>query len=108
MRGVGYHTCNPFSGPRTGRDSAERFGSEATVELAEPIEPSSLAGADLAKNGEIMHSATWKVVDMERAVRHLEANGIIVLDRDDTTVVADPATTFGALFRFTTRQTPGS
>jgi hypothetical protein len=79
------------------------IGEDTVIELAQPLEPSSLAGADLAKNGEIMHATTWKVVDLDRAAAHLESNGVAILDRDDVTIVADPAHTFGAIFRFTTR-----
>jgi hypothetical protein len=80
------------------------IGEDTVVELAQPLEPSSLAGADLAKNGEIMHATTWKVRDLDQAIAHLKSNGVAVLDRDDMTIVADPADTFGAIFRFTTRE----
>jgi hypothetical protein len=37
----------------------------------------------------------------------LEKKGIGTLARDDTTIVTDPADTFGAAFRFTVRAVPG-
>jgi len=47
------------------------------------------------------------VADLEVAARHLEQCGVTIVDRDDETLVTDPADTFGAPFRFTTRRIPG-
>jgi catechol 2,3-dioxygenase-like lactoylglutathione lyase family enzyme len=88
------------------RSTFVAIGEDTVVELAQPMETSSLAGTELEKNGEIMHAITWKVRDLDRAADHLEANGIIIRDRDATTIVAEPKTTFEAVFRFTTADMP--
>jgi hypothetical protein len=82
-------------------------GSHTIVELAQPLEAGTLAGRDLAKYGDIMHAVTFAVADLDRAEQHLTAKGVRILDRDATTLLADPDTTFGAPFRFTTAVIPG-
>jgi len=82
-------------------------GGHTIVELAQPLEAGSLAGLDLAKNGDIMHAVAFQVADLDRAEQHLTAKGVHILDRDATTLLADPGTTFGAPFRFTTGAIPG-
>ena len=59
---------------------------------------------DLAANGPLPHRATFRVKDLDAAVKHLEAIGTTVAERTDDTVVLDPATTFGALLAFTTAE----
>jgi hypothetical protein len=61
----------------------------------------------LAKNGDIMHAIAFQVADLDRAEQHLTSKGVRILDRDDSTLLADPDTTFGAPFRFTTAAIPG-
>jgi catechol 2,3-dioxygenase-like lactoylglutathione lyase family enzyme len=82
-------------------------GDGTVVEVATPTGGESLAAADLKANGDILHAVTWRVADLDRAERHLNANGIRVLDRDATTLIADPGDTFGAPMRFTTWDIPG-
>jgi catechol 2,3-dioxygenase-like lactoylglutathione lyase family enzyme len=82
-------------------------GDHTMVELAQPLEEGSLAGRELAKNGDIMHAVAFGVADLDRAERHLTAKGVRILDRDAATLLADPDTTFGAPFRFTTATIPG-
>jgi len=82
-------------------------GDHTIVELAQPLEAGSLAGRELQKNGDIMHSVAFAVADLDRAEQHLTAKGVRILDRDATTLLADPETTFGAPFRFTTAVIPG-
>jgi catechol 2,3-dioxygenase-like lactoylglutathione lyase family enzyme len=84
----------------TGTHSAFVLVGDTIVELAEPT-GDGLAAADLERNGEIHHSATWKVRDLDAAARHLGSRGVSVLDRDAHTLLADPATTHGAPMRFT-------
>jgi catechol 2,3-dioxygenase-like lactoylglutathione lyase family enzyme len=89
-------------------DLAQTFGTlvsvgdDTLVELAVPAERDSLAGRDLERNGDIMHATTWRVVDLDQAADYLKTKGIQVLDRDQSTLIADPESTFGAVFRFTT------
>ena len=82
-------------------------GDGNVVEIATPIGGDSLAAADLKANGDIFHAATWKVVDLDRAERHLKEKGINILDKDADTLLADPKDTYGAVMRFTTWQIPG-
>jgi catechol 2,3-dioxygenase-like lactoylglutathione lyase family enzyme len=79
---------------------------DTLVELAQPI-GDGLAAADLERSGEIHHSATWKVRDLDAAAKHLDHKGISILDRDAHTLLADPATTHGAPMRFTDLAVPG-
>jgi hypothetical protein len=83
------------------------MGDHTVLELATPLSKDSLAGADHAKYGDILHAVTWKVVDLDRAESYLGSKGIRTLDRDGSTLIADPATTFGAVMRFTTADVPG-
>jgi hypothetical protein len=89
------------------RNAYVAVGDDTIVELAQPLEADTIAGRDLAKNGDIMHAVTFQVADLERAERHLASKGVRILGRDDTTLVADPGTTFGAPFRFTAATIPG-
>lgn len=83
------------------------LGSDTVVELAQPTGTDSLAAEDLARNGAIFHAVTWKVRDLERARRHLESKNVAILGSDETTLLTDPATTYGAPHRFTTWSPPG-
>ena len=82
-------------------------GGHTIVELAQPLEAGSLAGRDVAQNGDIMHAVAVQVADLDRAEQHLTGQGVRILDRDASTLLADPGTTFGAPFRFTTGAIPG-
>jgi hypothetical protein len=67
------------------------------------------AHADWAKDdpNDTYHSITWKVVDLERAERHLRTRGVRIQMRSDDTIVTDPATSLGVPWGFTSRLTPG-
>ena len=82
-------------------------GPESVVELAVPTDGASLAGRDLAELGESCHALAFTVGDLAQVADHLKAKGIAILGQDDTTILADPAGTFGAPFRFTTEAVPG-
>ena len=79
---------------------------DTIVELAQPTGP-GLAADDLDANGEIHHSATWKVRDLGAAEKHLSSKGISFIGRDEHILLADPATTHGAPMRFTDQAVPG-
>jgi hypothetical protein len=51
----------------------------------------------------MLHAVAFAVGDLDAAERHLRGHGIGVVGRDEHTLLADPADTFGAPFRFTTR-----
>lgn len=92
--------------PLTGTRSAFVLLGDTVVELAQPT-GAGLAAVDLAENGEIHHSATWKVRDLAAAQRHLESNNVKIVDGDGHTLIADPQTTHGAPMRFTDLAVPG-
>lgn len=83
------------------------IGPETVVELAMPADTGSLAGRDLAALGESCHALAFAVTDLDQVAGHLGAKGIAILARDDTTILADPADTYGAPIRFTTLATSG-
>jgi len=83
------------------------IGDSSIVELATPNSDGTIAAADQAANGEIHHAATFNVVDLDRAEKYFTSKGIKVLERDDSTLVTDPATTQGVPFRWTTWSVPG-
>jgi catechol 2,3-dioxygenase-like lactoylglutathione lyase family enzyme len=53
------------------------------------------------------HAITWKIADLERAERHLEAQGVRIRARSQDMIVTDPATSLGIPWGFTTSLTPG-
>ena len=83
------------------------LGPETVLELACPTDAEGLAGRELATHGGMCHAMAFTVADLERAAAHLERQGVGVLDRDETTILTDPADCFGAPFRFTTGRIPG-
>jgi hypothetical protein len=83
------------------------MGESTIVELAAPNRDGTIAADDLAASGEIHHAAAFQVVDLDRAERYLTSKGIKVAERDDITLLTDPATTHGAPFRWTTAPVPG-
>lgn len=82
--------------------------ADAVLQYAVP-DPGSAAAADLAANGphDVYHAITWKVADLERVARHLDAQGVRVVTRTDDTIVTDPATSLGVPWGFTTTPVPG-
>jgi catechol 2,3-dioxygenase-like lactoylglutathione lyase family enzyme len=83
------------------------MGNETVVELATPVRDGTIAAAELAAFGNAQHAATFKVSDLDRAAKYLASKGITVTDRDELTLVTDPATTHGVPFRWTTWTVPG-
>lgn len=82
-------------------------GPETVIELAHPTDPASLAGQELAANGGMCHAVAFQVDDLDRTAAHLARVGVGLAGRDQHTLLADPADTFGAPYRFTTRILPG-
>ncbi|HEY6796622.1 MAG TPA: hypothetical protein VI248_18260 [Kineosporiaceae bacterium] len=74
---------------------------ESVIQLSKPVDDLSLASTDLAKNGESMHSVAWRVADLAKAKEFLTEKSVKFLAEDEHTLLADPATTFGACYRFT-------
>lgn len=84
------------------RNAYVRLG-ECVVELAQPTADDTFAARDLENNGGIHHAAAFKVRDLDAAERYLVSKGVVTAHRDAETILCDPATTHGALFRFTSR-----
>jgi len=90
----------------TGTENAYVALGETIVELARPTQQDTYASRDLEANGEIHHAAAWKVADLAQAEKYLTSKGLRVTHRDDQTILIDPETTHGALFRFTSWSVP--
>jgi catechol 2,3-dioxygenase-like lactoylglutathione lyase family enzyme len=83
------------------KDAFVAVGDDTVLALSTPGSADSLAGRDHARHGDILHSLTFRVTDLDRAAAHLRHHGIGVAARDDTTLIADPADTHGAVLGFT-------
>jgi catechol 2,3-dioxygenase-like lactoylglutathione lyase family enzyme len=81
-------------------------GTDTVVELARPHTEDSLLGRDLAVHGELPHSATFSVANLDAAGRHLSDMGLSATHREDETITLDPAQSFGAVIAFTTASIP--
>jgi catechol 2,3-dioxygenase-like lactoylglutathione lyase family enzyme len=90
----------------TSRTSVHLAGS--ILEYATP-DTATTAHADWVTNepDDTYHSITWKVADLQRATRHLEAQGVRIEARSDDTIIADPETSLGIPWGFTSKLTPG-
>jgi catechol 2,3-dioxygenase-like lactoylglutathione lyase family enzyme len=91
----------------TGTRNSYVLLGDTVVEIATPERPGTTAAADMAANGEIHHAAAFRVADLDRAERYLASKGVEVLERDDRTLLTDPATTHGVPFRWTIADVPG-
>lgn len=82
--------------------------ADSVLQYAVPDEGSA-AAADFAAHGpnDVYHAITWKVADIDRVERHLNAQGVGIVTRTDDTIVADPATSLGVPWGFTTTPVPG-
>jgi hypothetical protein len=107
-KGVGATLLGTGASELTGTRSAYlSVGPETVVELAQPTRADSLAGKDLATYpGGTCHAMTFTVDDLDQVATHLGQVGVPMLDRDETTILTDPADAFGAPFRFTTWRAP--
>ena len=89
------------------RSTFVAVGAETVVELATPVRPGSPAGRDLAAFGDTCHSVAFHVADLEAGGPAPGCARDRVVAGDQATILADPADTFGAPFRFTTWVVPG-
>jgi hypothetical protein len=85
-------------------DLLVKVGAQTVVQISCPHDEPSLARSDLDANGSMLHAVAFEVRDLDAAERHLRDRGIGVAGRDEHTLLADPAGTFGAPFRFTSAQ----
>jgi hypothetical protein len=82
-------------------------GRNTVVELAQPLDDTSRLATDLSEHGELPHSVTFLVSDLEAVERHAQKLGVGVIERGGSTVTLDPADCFGALWSFTNEALPG-
>ena len=81
-------------------------GIDTVIELAQPTGEGSRLAADLAAHGELPHSATFRVSDLEAAENHVDKLGIRVAERAEHTLILEPADCFGAIWSFAERDIP--
>ncbi|ALV41872.1 hypothetical protein AU252_12465 [Pseudarthrobacter sulfonivorans] len=93
---------------RSGGDSV-RGVSGPYVRLADAVfhfatpDAGTPAAADHAHGTvDAYHAITWEVEDLDRAAKHLTANGVGIAARSATSLVTDPATSLGVPWGFTT------
>lgn len=91
----------------TGTSDIHVLLGDTVVQLSKPVANGTLASADMEANGEIHHAAAFKVSDLDKAEAYLSSKGVKTLVRDEDTILSDPKTTHGALFRWTTWDVPG-
>ncbi|MEV7086177.1 VOC family protein [Streptomyces sp. NPDC093085] len=82
--------------------------ADAVYEFAVPDEGTP-AHDDWAGNApqDTYHAITFKVADLGRVARHLEAEGVGVRTRTDHAIVTDPDTSLGVPWGFTDAPVPG-
>jgi len=91
----------------TGTDDVYVLMGDTVVQLSTPNRDGTLAAEDMAKNGEIHHAAAYKVLNLDETEAYLTSKGVTTVVRDEHTVVSDPATTHGVMFRWTDWDVPG-
>jgi len=52
-----------------------------SMELLEPLNPETTVGRFLQKRGQALHHIAYRVPDLEASLRHLEAQGLELIDR---------------------------
>jgi hypothetical protein len=96
---------------RESADGADRayvlVGIDTVIELAQPTVSGTRLAADLDANGDLPHSATFRVADLARAEQHAEKLGVGIADRAGETLTLDPDDCYGAVWSFTERAIPG-
>jgi catechol 2,3-dioxygenase-like lactoylglutathione lyase family enzyme len=89
------------------RDLYIVLGTQVVLQISIPESEGSLSGLELVANGEALHSLAFTVADLEAAAAFLKEKGLRIAARDDETILVDPASSFGAPYRFTTFRCPG-
>ncbi|HEY2331299.1 MAG TPA: VOC family protein, partial [Acidimicrobiales bacterium] len=81
-------------------------GEDLVIELATPADDTSAVGADVVSNGEGIYAVSYQVKDLEATERYLATKGVKATINDGTTLMTDPATSFGVVMGFTTWEIP--
>jgi catechol 2,3-dioxygenase-like lactoylglutathione lyase family enzyme len=82
-------------------------GTDTVVDLAQPVRAGTALHDDLERNGQLPHSFTMLVRDLDLARRHLADAGVPGVELDDSTILIDPAVSFGARILLTSEPVPG-
>jgi catechol 2,3-dioxygenase-like lactoylglutathione lyase family enzyme len=82
-------------------------GTDTVVDLAEPLRAGTPLHDDLERNGQLPHSFTFLVRDLDAARKHLADVDVPVIDADESTVLIDPAVSLGARIELTSTLLPG-
>lgn len=90
----------------TGTDDVYVQLGDSVIQLSTPNTDGTLAAADMEKNKEVLHAASWRVQDLDETKEYFDSVGIATLSRDDNTLITDPTTTHGVPFRWTTWDVP--
>ena len=82
-------------------------GTDTVVDLAQPLRAGTALHDDLERNGQLPHSFTFLVRDLDAARRHLDDVGVPMLDAGASSVLIDPAVSLGARIEVTSTPVPG-
>jgi catechol 2,3-dioxygenase-like lactoylglutathione lyase family enzyme len=82
-------------------------GTDTIVDVAQPVRDGTALADDLERAGQLPHSFTMLVRDLDAARRHLASVDVPVVELDTTTVLVDPAVSYGARIELTSEPVPG-
>jgi hypothetical protein len=82
-------------------------GTDTVVDLAQPVRAGTALHDDLDRNGQLPHSFTLLVRDLDAARAHLASVDVPVVDVDTSTALIDPAVSLGARIALTSTPVPG-
>ena len=88
------------------RSAFVAVGTDTVVELAEPTSTSTPEGRELATNGEMVYSLTFRTADVGRARAFLQSKDHQPTQEDSQTIVLDREEAFGMVIGFTERDLP--
>lgn len=88
-------------------DASGALLGDTVVQLSRPNTRDSMAATDMEANKEIHHAAAFRVQHLDATHAYVGTKGTVTLDRDKHTLITDPTTTHGGLFRWTTWDIPG-
>jgi catechol 2,3-dioxygenase-like lactoylglutathione lyase family enzyme len=106
VEGLGGRVVHETDSPHGTRSRFVQLSDEVVLEVAQPVDRSSRAAADLAASASF-HAVTFRVGDLDRAAAHFEAHGIRTETVAPGHVGADPADTLGMVLRLTDRDITG-
>ncbi len=81
-------------------------GNQTVVQLVQPKSTASRIGRDQSGHGDMVHSVTFAVGDLDAVEAYAAKLGVRVADRDDSSLVLDPDDCYGGVFGFTTAAIP--